>query len=147
MMAKRACSDLSQPARKQPRSSSATQSTLHAFFKSSSDETTKPTLKVNFTPQYMGVHVFSDKDIADSSGLDRDYKKFWNAKAADLCQDKAVRHKLNDKAAIQGAINTSWTLHKSGLLQLQADELAVYASAVHRDEIAQAATLSSVESQ
>ena len=57
--------------------------------------------------------MFSDKAVAESTGLDKDYKAFWNAKAIELCQDRAVRHKLREKAAIQGAINTSWTLHKS----------------------------------
>jgi len=37
-----------------------------------------------------------------------------------------VRHKLRDKTAIQGAINSAWTLHKSDLLELQAYELTVY---------------------
>lgn len=72
------------------------------------------------------MHTYSEGDIADSSGLDKEYKQFWNAKAAELCHDKAVRHKLKDKGAIQGAINSLWTLHKSDLLQLQADEVAVY---------------------
>ena len=46
------------------------------------------------------------------------YRKFWNEKAYELCSDKEIRHKLNDKVAIQGAINTSWTLYKSGLLDI-----------------------------
>lgn len=100
-------------------------SILHMSFNCSSGETSRPTLSVDVTHQYMGIyiHMFSDKDIA---GLDRNYKEFWNAQAADLCQDKVVRHKLKDEASIQGAINTSWILHKSDLLQLQAEELAVH---------------------
>ena len=53
-----------------------------------------------------------------------------NAKASELCQDKTARHKLQDKSAIQGVINASWTLHKSDLLELEAEELAVYLSAM-----------------
>ena len=43
----------------------------------------------------------------------------------ELCEDKHVRHKLKDKSAIQGAINTSWILHKSDLLALRVDELNI----------------------
>ncbi len=145
-MSKRASRDIPTPARKQPRSSSGTtQSTLQMFFKNPSGETSRPTT-VAVTPQYLGIHMFSEKVIAESTGLDKDYKEFWNAKAAELCQDKAVRHKLRDKPAIQGAINTSWSLHKSDLLQLQAQELTLYVSQAYTDESVRAVTLSSVQS-
>jgi hypothetical protein len=91
------------------------------------------------------MHTYSEGDIADSSGLDKEYKQFWNAKAAELCHDKAVRHKLKDKAAIQGAINSLWTLHKSDLLQLQADEVAVYVDQAYTDETVKASALSTVQ--
>ena len=74
-------------------------------------ETSRPKT-VDYSSQYLGIHIFADEDVAESSGLDKEYKLFWNAKATELCQDKAVRHKLKDKAAIQGAINTAWTLQK-----------------------------------
>ena len=89
--------------------------------------------------------MYGAKDLDDSIGIDKEYKTFWNAKAVELCEDTAVRHKLQDKAAIQGAINTSWTLHKSDLLQIQADEVAVYVGQAYADEIAQASTLSTVQ--
>ena len=94
------------------------QSTLKKFFKSDSQcETTTPTT-LSITPQYMGIHIFSLEEITESIGLNREYRKFWNEKAYELCSDKEIRHKLNDKVAIQGAINTSWTLYKSGLLDI-----------------------------
>ena len=95
------------------------------FFKGGG--TSKPRT-VDFTPEYLGLKMYTSKDIDESSGFDKQYKEFWNAKASELCQDKTVRHKLKDKSAIQGAINTSWTLHKSDLLELEAEELAVYVS-------------------
>ena len=144
-MSKRPSCELPPPARKERCSSSgATQSTLHMFFKSGA-ETARPKT-VEYIPQYLGIHTYSEGDIADSSGLDKEYKEFWNAKATELCQDKAVRQKLQDKAAIQGAINSLWTLHKSDLLQLQADELAVCVNHTYTDETRQAYALSTVES-
>ena len=41
-----------------------------------------------------------------------------------MCSDKYTRAKLSqDKVAVQGAINTSWTLHKVELLELKAEEM------------------------
>ena len=41
-----------------------------------------------------------------------------------MCSDKYTRAKLSrDKVAVQGAINTSWTLHKAELLELKAEEM------------------------
>lgn len=88
--------------------------------------------------------MYTSKDIDESSGLDKQYKEFWNAKASELCQDKTVRHKLNDKSACNPrSHNTSWTLHKSDLLELEAEELAVYVSVM--DDV-HPSTLSFIES-
>ena len=115
---------------------SATQSTLHRFFKSTSAAKQNRPTTVNCTRQHLGIHVFTDEDISKSKGLDKQYKIFWNDIAKELCQDKDVQHKLKDKSAIQGAINTSWTIHKTDLLQLQADELCEQFSLLYEDEVA-----------
>ena len=67
-------------------------------------------------------------------------------KVKELCLDKGVRHKMNDKSGIQGAINTSWTIHKTDLLQLQVDELSVKFNEVYKDKVTHSHLLSSVES-
>ena len=107
----------------------ASQSTLHNFFKSCTGCNQARPKTVECTPQLMGIHVFTDEEISSSTALDKDYKEFWNGQAIELCRNEDVRHKLKDKLAIQGAINTSWTLHKSNLLELQAEKLM---TAVHQ---------------
>ena len=69
------------------------------------------------------------------------YKEFWSAHARDLCANKDMRHKLKDKLAIQGAINTSWTLHKSTLLDLQAEKLKVFGHQAYPDTVCRPYTL------
>ena len=70
-------SEVQPPAKKQPRSS--TQSTLHNFFGSSTGGSNAHPRTIEPTPQFLGIHTFSDQDITSSSGLDKDYKVFWNA--------------------------------------------------------------------
>ena len=55
-----------------------------------------------------------------------------------------VCDKLRDKTAIQGTINSAWTLHKSDLLELQADELTVYVGEILGNDLTKEATLSTV---
>ena len=120
-MAKRVLMDMSLPPEKKVCTS---QSSIHKFFKSTcSTSTSKPMSGIQFTPDYFGIHMYKKSEIEEARGLDRDYKHYWNEKVIELCNDKQVRHKLKDKGAIQGAVNTSWSLHKSELLQIQADEL------------------------
>ena len=49
--------------------------------------------------------------------------------------DRSIHGKLQSKAAIQGTIYTSWTLHKTHL-QLQVDELQDEAKKIYHDDIA-----------
>lgn len=100
---------------------------------------------IEYSPEFFGLHMYSEEDIHTSVGLDKNYKEFWNAKALELCKDEKARHKLQDKAGIQGAINTIWTLHKSDLLKIQVEELTIYVSQVYNDEVAMINYLSSVE--
>ena len=146
-MSKRKSKEVQPPAKKQPCSSKpATQSTLHNFFGSCTGGNTDHPRTLEATPQLLGIHVFSAEDISSSAGLDEDYKEFWNAQAIELCGNEDVRHKLKDKVAIQGAINTSWTLHKSSLLELQAEQLTISVHQTYSDDIAAKHILSSVES-
>ena len=55
-----------------------------------------------------------------------------------------VCDKLRDKTAIQGTINSAWTLHKSDLLELQADEVTVYVGEILGNDLTKEATLSTV---
>jgi len=111
-----------------------TQTTLAKYFVSTDKNSKKPEI-VQITPEYLGIHMYSEEEIKDSVGIDKQYKEFWNSKATELCKDKRVRHKLKDKPAIQGAINTSWTLHKSDILRVEADEMLQHLSELYTDEV------------
>ena len=145
-MAKRVSSEASPAAKKRPCSSKCTtQSTLHMFFKNHDGDKKPKPKTIEYSPEFFGLHMYSEEDIHTSVGLDKTYKEFWNAKVQELCKDEKARHKLKDKAGIQGAINTIWTLHKSDLLKIQVEELTIYVSQVYDDEFAMINYLSSVE--
>ena len=72
------------------------------------------------TPEYYGIHLYSTAEISSATGLQKQFRSFWNEKAQELCAYKTVRAKLHHKSAIHGAICASWTLHKTHLLQLLA---------------------------
>ena len=149
-MSKRLSDQVSPAAKKKPCSSKGTtQSTLHMFFKSHDSGDEKPIPKpktIEYSPEFFGIHTYSEEDIRNSTGLDKNYKQFWNETALELSKDEKARHKLKDKAGIQGAINTIWTLHKSDLLKIQVEELTLYVSQIYsRDKIAMMNYLSSVE--
>ena len=84
-MAKRLSDNLPPTTKKVPRSSGnsaggTAQSTLHRFYKSSSDTQQKKATTLHNTPQILGIHTYSDEDILQSTGSDRQYKEFWNDK-------------------------------------------------------------------
>ena len=81
-------------------------------------------------PQDFGIHVYTTQEIEQSKGLIKEYRKFWNAKSIEYCRDKRVTSKM-DGAAIKGAINTSWLLHKSMLLELQSQQIEGRAAGVY----------------
>ena len=56
------------------------------------------------TPRSYGIHTYTDEEISKAKGLNQEFRKFRNEKAADLCRDSSVRGKLQNKVAIQGAI-------------------------------------------
>ena len=106
-------------------SSATVQLSLHRFFKSNPSEgSTGDSAAGVITPEYFGIHIYTNTKIEDAAGLEKDYRTFWNEKAIDMCSDKYTRAKLSrDKVAVQGAINTSCTLHKVELLELKAEEM------------------------
>ena len=128
-----------------PQKRACIQSSLHNFF-SSSGSTSKPTF-VEYTPEYLGIHLFSEQEISEVGVLEINYRRFWNEKVMELCEDKHVRHKLKDKSAIQGAINTSWTLHKSDLLALQVDELNICMRESYTEERTKEIMFSTIKSK
>ena len=98
---------------------------------------TSRALTVPGTPQEFGIHVYTQAQIESSKGMLKDYRLFWNDKVYELCSDVAVREKLKDKSAIQGAINVSWTMQKSSLLQVQADEVREESKTIYTDPVGQ----------
>ena len=46
------------------------------------------------TPQYYGIHVYSDVEIDKAVGLQKQFKTFWNEKASEICADKSFRGRL-----------------------------------------------------
>lgn len=121
------------------------QATLHNYFKAtgtsgsigasgssgasgaSGSSTSRPLTTT--IPEDFGIHIYSTREIEGQTGLTKEYRKFWNVKAKEFCQDKRITSKM-DGTAIKGAINTSWTLHKSNLLMHQAAEIENQATAV-----------------
>ena len=130
------CSAESKPPKKRRQ-----QLTLHNFFKKTTDEdgaasaTSNPPLIAAETPESIGFHVYSRDEIKSFEGLQREFREFWNHKAAEICADKAACAKLrSNKQAIQGAIYSSWTLHKTDLLELRVDELQEELMQLYEDE-------------
>ena len=80
-------------------------------------------------PELFGIHIYSTIEIEGQTGLTKEYRKFWNVKAMEYCQHKRVTSKM-DGTAIKGAINTSWTLHKSKILIHKAAEIEDKATAI-----------------
>ena len=62
--------------------------------------------------------------IDKACGLNQHRLRFWNDKAAEICSDRSTLLALgNNREAVEGAIHSSWTLHKTSLLELQLEEL------------------------
>lgn len=101
---------------------------------SSSDSKTPDKIKTVNTPEYFDVHIYSPSQIDEAKGLQKDFRKYWNETAREICAEKGIRSELHNKAAIEGAIYTSWTLHKTHLLKLKAEELEQEAKVVYEDE-------------
>ena len=59
------------------------------------------------TPEYYGIHLYTATEMSSATGLQKQYRTFWNEKTRELCADKSARAKLHNKTAIQGAICAS----------------------------------------
>lgn len=88
---------------------------------------------VTVSPEYYGIHIYTEEELSSSTGLQKQFRIYWNEKANEICSDKSIRSKLHNKAAIQGTIYTSWSLHKTHLLQLQVEEFEAQAKKVYPD--------------
>lgn len=115
------------------------QTTMFKFFQpsSSSDQVHKHSCVAVTTPESYGIHMYTPTEISSAQGLQQLFRKFWNEKAGELCSDSVTRCKLKNKAAIQGAIYLSWTLHKTDLLKIQAEELGEDMKMIYPDQATQ----------
>ena len=125
----------------------AVQATLFNYYEagqegpSSSKDKVKEKPKIARDPSSYGIHVYTQSEIDKSQGNNKEFRKFWNDKAFELCSHRVVTSTLQDnRAAIEGAIYTSWTLHKTSLLELRMEEienkcLKVYADEVTREHV------------
>ena len=71
--------------------------------------------------------------------------RVWNDKAVEIYSDKSITDELNNREAIEGAIHSSWTLHKTSLLELEAEELEDKAILVYDDAVARELILKNVK--
>ena len=146
-MSKRSNSDESKSTNKRP---CTAQATLFKYFKVSEQQDGSPSSSHQLTvatPESYGLKVYSKSEIESASGLKQEYLKFWNDKAAELCGDKNIREKFrNNKKAIMGAINSSWTLQRTELLRLKAEEVIEAAKTVYTNDVRREHILSSVRS-
>ena len=61
------------------------------------------------------IKIYSHTEIANSSGMTKVYREFWNAKGEELCRNSALSN--FKPGEVQGAINVAWTLEKSKLIK------------------------------
>ena len=62
------------------------------------------------------------------------------------CVQTKLSAKLQNKAAIRGAIDSSWTLHKTRILQLQTEKLVEQTKQLYSDQVAHSHELTVVTS-
>ena len=121
------------------------QSTLFRYYEKASGPSSAVKTMVDVTPVSMGVKMYTKEDIEASSGMKKLYFQFWNDKACELCKDESVREKMKgNKRAFMGAINCSWTIHRTKIIQLQAEEVIELAGKVYPDEVAREQKLTSI---
>ena len=123
------------------------QTSLFSYYKSTAGQESsssnsaikdKPTRSVfaSVHPSTYGLHLYTPSEIENCCGNMKEFRKFWNEKAVELCSDSSVTFKLQgNRAAIEGAIYSSWTLHKTSLLQLRVEKVEAQCSKVYKDEV------------
>ena len=97
------------------------QATVHSYFQSSAGDDSAWATET--TSVKLPVKTYTKEEIIQSEGLDKEFKKFWNEKVEEIMVSPSVKLNLSSKKAISGAIYTSWTLQKTKLLKILADEL------------------------
>ena len=121
---------------------------MHDFFQrkgsQSGSGSSVPSSKRVQVPESYGIRIYNCNEIETAKGLEKDYRTFWNTKAAELCGDKSAQSRLGSKVAIQGAINTSWTLYKTDFLKLKVEDLCHSARDVYPDDAERKPILSSI---
>lgn len=142
------CSDMDQGEVKKARDSPTVQLSLDHFFKPSGKPPASDAgnTRVEISPEYFGIHIYTPQEIEEGQGLEKEYRTFWNEKAFEMCKDRYTRAKLlNNKVAVHGAINTSWTLYKVKLLELRAEEMKHRALMIYPDTETAQCKMSSME--
>ena len=61
------------------------------------------------------IKIFSATEIEESTGIQKIYREFWNAKAEELYRSSAL--KTFKPGEIQEAINVAWTIRKTEYLK------------------------------
>ena len=67
------------------------------------------------------VKIYSRTEVSKAQGLEKIRRNFWNNKAEELCQDKVLSKWK--ATAINGVIDTAWTLTKTAVLVTEANNL------------------------
>ena len=70
--------------------------------------------KTHIAAETKGIKIYTEKQINDCTGLTKKYRKFWNAKAEAICNNK--KYNGWSKTSIEGVVNCSWVLKKITLL-------------------------------
>ena len=131
-----------------------TQLSLKSFFKPALDKegstsnkegSSTSQAKIVASPMFYGIHVYSELEISKAVGLQKQFQTFWNEKAHEICADKSLRARLQSKAAIQGSIYTSWYLHKTHLLELQAEDIREEAKKIYQDKVTREFRFSTID--
>ena len=68
-----------------------------------------------FAARARKIKIYSQAEIANTTGTNKAYREFWNAKAEELCHSSALSS--FKPGEFHGAINVSWILNKTKLIK------------------------------
>ena len=121
------------------------QTTLFRYCDTTSGASSGTQTKPHVTQERPDIKIYTKEEIEDASGMKKIYLQFWNDKANELWKDKEVREKMKDnKRAFMGAINVSWTIHRTEVIHLQVEEVIELAGQVYPSEATKEHVLSSI---
>lgn len=128
------------------------QATLHRYFDVPSGQASTSRHQDFLQPEkrsaaeMIGIRVYSKEEIERSEGMTKDFYRFWNLKAEEICSDEETLKKLGRSVTgIQGAIHTSWVLRKSELLELEGSKIKELAKEAYPDLVTRGKKLKSLE--